>query len=41
MILSDFGCTVDCLSDVDGDGAVTVADVLLILSSFGDPCPVL
>ena len=41
MILSDFGCTVDCVSDVDGDGAVTVADVLFILSSFGDPCPVL
>ena len=41
MILSDFGCTVDCVSDVDGDGAVTVSDVLIILSSFGDPCPVL
>jgi len=41
LILSDFGCTVGCLSDVDGDDVVTVADVLFILSSFGDPCPVL
>jgi hypothetical protein len=39
IILSDFGCSSNCIGDVNGDGVVTVSDVLNILSSFGDPCP--
>ena len=33
-ILAEFGCTLptDCSNDVDGDDAVTVSDVLLVLS---------
>jgi len=38
IVLSEFGCTSDCTADVDGDGSVTVADVLLILSAFGSLC---
>ena len=28
----------DCEGDVDGDDAVTVADILLVLAAFGQPC---
>ena len=28
-----------CSEDLDGDGAVTVADLLLVLGAFGQPCP--
>ena len=27
-----------CAEDLDGDGAVTVADLLLVLVAFGQPC---
>ena len=34
------GCTSNCLADVDGDGAVTVSDLLDgILAAFGQACP--
>lgn len=40
MFLSDFGCTANCTADVNGDGTVTVQDLLDgILANFGDPCP--
>ncbi|MGB2292371.1 MAG: choice-of-anchor B family protein [Flavobacteriales bacterium] len=38
LLLSDFGCAMDCGGDVDGDDAVTVADILLVLAAFGQPC---
>jgi hypothetical protein len=40
MFLSDFGCTANCVADVNGDGTVTVQDLLDgILANFGQPCP--
>ena len=38
-ILGQFGCDINCFADVDADGAVTVSDVLSVLSVFGEPCP--
>ena len=29
---------VSCPEDVNGDGATTVADMLLVLGAFGDSC---
>ena len=38
-VLSEFGCAnTNCLYDIDGDNAVTVNDVLMVLSAFGNPC---
>lgn len=37
-LLSSFGCLESCQYDVDGDGAISVADVLLVLSAFGQSC---
>ena len=40
LLLSDFGCTSKYVGDVNGDGAVTVADLLDgILANFGQACP--
>ena len=40
LLLSDFGCTSNCVGDVNGDGAVTVSDLLDgILANFGQACP--
>ena len=30
--------TIDCSSDIDADGAVTIVDLLRVLSDWG-PCP--
>ena len=39
LLFSDFGCDADCsVADINGDGSVSVADVLLLLAAFGDPC---
>ena len=40
FVLSDFGCATDCndATDIDGDGGITVSDVLALLSSFGQNC---
>ena len=38
LVLSEFGCTVDCTADVTGDGFVAVDDVLALLSEFGANC---
>ena len=40
MVLSDFGCSTGCnsLTDLDGDGSITVNDVLMVLSAFGESC---
>ena len=38
MLLGEFGCTIECEVDVDGDEVVTVADILQILSAFGSEC---
>ena len=31
LVLSEFGCMSGCTADVDGDGYVNVADLLLLL----------
>jgi len=36
--LADFGCLTDCEADVNGDGLVTVADILAMLGGFGSLC---
>ena len=39
LLLGDFGCSDACVGDVDGDGMVTVADLLGgILAAFGEAC---
>ena len=37
-MLSEFGCDSGCSSnlDLDGDNSITVADVLMVLSAFGE-----
>ena len=37
-LLSDFGCVTNCAADVDLDDAVTIADLLQLLSAFGEAC---
>ena len=38
-VLAEFGCALPmCANDIDGDNAVTVSDVLLVLSAFGTDC---
>jgi len=37
-MLGQFSCTSDCTADVNNDGTVTVADLLFILSHFGEVC---
>lgn len=39
IFLGDFGCTIDCFSDLDGNGIVNIGDLLGFLAVFGDPCP--
>jgi hypothetical protein len=37
--LADFGCDNECsVADINGDGMVSVADVLLLLAAFGEAC---
>ena len=37
-MLAEFGCLTDCMGDVDGDGSVTVQDLLVLLGEFGSTC---
>lgn len=37
-LLSEFGCQFDCQQDVDGNGTVTSADLLILLAGFGTEC---
>lgn len=39
LFLSQLNCTSDCTADLNGDGEVTVADLLDFLSVFGEVCP--
>ena len=39
LIFSQYGCLSACDTDVTGDGAVTISDVLAVLSVFGEVCP--
>ena len=40
IFLGDFGCTSNCIADINGDGSVNVEDLLEgILSNFGTACP--
>lgn len=39
MLLGEYGCMSGCATDLTGDGAVGVADVVLFLPLFGTICP--
>jgi len=39
LILSQYGCIIDCQGDIDGDNIITITDVLQLLSMFGQNCP--
>lgn len=39
MMISEFGCTNGCTTDLDNDGMVTSADVVSMLSVFATFCP--
>ena len=38
FLLGNFGCLSNCIADINGDEAVTAADMLAILAVFGTPC---
>lgn len=35
ILLSDFGCTSDCMADLDGDGMTALGDLTILLANFG------
>lgn len=39
MLLADYGCPNDCLTDMDGNDMVTTNDLLAFLAVFGTLCP--
>ncbi|MGB1384903.1 MAG: hypothetical protein ACPG6N_06630, partial [Flavobacteriales bacterium] len=39
MLLTGYGCTIQCPGDLDADGAVGIGDLLVLLSGIGTPCP--
>lgn len=38
FLLGEFGCTVDCLADLSGDGITLTSDLLILLGNLGDTC---
>lgn len=36
LLLGDFGCSANCLTDLDGDGLSGIGDLLLFLAAFGN-----
>ncbi len=38
-IVNDFGCTIACFTDLDGNGVVTVADMQIFTGLYGTICP--
>ena len=38
LMLSQYGCLSDCSTDMNGDGSVTISDLLVVLAVFGQPC---
>ena len=38
LTLGDFGCAAECLADMTGDEAVTIGDLLLLLTQVGEGC---
>lgn len=38
IMLSDYGCLEDCVSDLTGDGVTTISDISPFLSAFGSSC---
>ena len=38
LTLSEFGCEVSCTSDMNGDGVVTLYDILTLLTIIGNGC---
>jgi len=39
MLLTGYGCTLQCPGDLNADGAVGIGDLLVLLSDIGTPCP--
>jgi hypothetical protein len=37
-VLSEYGCTSGCTADLNGDGMVTVIDLMNLLSNYGVSC---
>ena len=38
LVLVEFGCVASCTADIDSDGVVNVAGVLLMIAAFGNEC---
>ena len=38
LILSEFGCTSSCTTDINVDGFVAIDDFLFLLGEFGNTC---
>jgi hypothetical protein len=36
LLLGDFGCSANCLTDLNGDGLSGTGDLLLFLAAFGN-----
>ena len=37
-LLSEFGCTEDCITDLNADGQIVVSDILIFLALFEEQC---
>ncbi|MDA1383033.1 MAG: hypothetical protein O3A22_03940 [Bacteroidetes bacterium] len=38
-LLAEYGCTSNCITDLNADGNILVSDILIFLSFFGGLCP--
>ena len=38
-LLSEYGCTSNCITDLNADGNILMSDILIFLSFFGSLCP--
>jgi hypothetical protein len=38
-LLSEYGCTSNCITDLNADGNILVSDILIFLTFFGSLCP--
>jgi len=38
-LLSEYGCTSNCITDLNADGNILVSDILIFLTFFGGLCP--
>jgi hypothetical protein len=38
ILLGSIGCSIDCTTDLTGDDAITISDILSFLNYFGNSC---